>query len=72
LLFLHLVEWEPITFVCGDDAFSFANISFFSIQIGANVFMGLLSLILLPIVNKNYDPPSKLEAVKKKEFSAIA
>jgi len=58
--------------VGGDDAFSFANISFFSIQIGANVIIGLLSLILLPIVNKNYVPPGKLEPVNKKEFSAVS
>ncbi len=42
--------------VAGDDAFSFANISFFSIQIGCNIFIGLLALLLLPIINKNYEP----------------
>ncbi len=40
--------------VSGDDGFSWANISFFSIQIGANVFLGLLSLLILPIYNKQY------------------
>jgi len=35
----------------GPDAFSFANIVFFTIQIGANVLLGLLALILLPIIN---------------------
>lgn len=40
----------------GDDAFSAANIIFFTISIGSNVLMGLLSLILLPVVNKDYQP----------------
>lgn len=38
------------------DAFSFANILFFSVQLGCNVLGGILSLILLPIVNKGYEP----------------
>ncbi|MEL7021433.1 MAG: lysylphosphatidylglycerol synthase transmembrane domain-containing protein [Bacteroidota bacterium] len=36
----------------GDDAFSFANISFFSINLGCNVLMGVLGLLLLPVYNK--------------------
>ncbi|GAB4255343.1 MAG: lysylphosphatidylglycerol synthase transmembrane domain-containing protein [Saprospiraceae bacterium] len=40
----------------GDDAFSAANIIFFTISIGSNVLMGLLSLLLLPIVNRDYEP----------------
>ncbi len=40
----------------GDDAFSFANINFFSVQIGSNIFLGIVALILLPIINKNYHP----------------
>ena len=42
--------------VSGDDAFSFANISFFSINLGCNVLLGVIGLILLPIYNKNYKP----------------
>lgn len=42
--------------VGGDDAFSFANISFFSINLGCNVLLGIIGLILLPIYNKNYNP----------------
>jgi glycosyltransferase 2 family protein len=42
------------------DAFSFANILFFSIQIGCNMIIGVLSLILLPIINRNYEPKPKL------------
>lgn len=35
------------------DGFSFANIMFFGVNIGGNVVFGLLSLLLLPILNKN-------------------
>lgn len=38
--------------VNGSDAFSFANIVFFSIQIFINIIFGILSLIILPIINK--------------------
>ncbi|MDZ7877502.1 MAG: lysylphosphatidylglycerol synthase transmembrane domain-containing protein [Saprospiraceae bacterium] len=37
----------------GDDAFSFANIMFFSIQIFYNIVAGLLSIYLLRKMNKN-------------------
>ncbi|MEM9886094.1 MAG: lysylphosphatidylglycerol synthase transmembrane domain-containing protein [Bacteroidota bacterium] len=37
----------------GNDAFSFANIVFFSLQIGANVLLGLVALVILPILNIN-------------------
>lgn len=37
------------------DAFSFANIIFFTIQFFCNVFFGLLAYLLLPLVNKNYE-----------------
>lgn len=40
----------------GEDAFSFANILFFSIQILCNVSFGLLALILLPILNRTKQP----------------
>lgn len=38
------------------DAFSFANILFFSVQLGINVFIGLLALIALPFMNRDYKP----------------
>lgn len=38
------------------DAFSFANILFFSIQLGCNIFIGLLSVLSLPWLNKGYEP----------------
>jgi uncharacterized protein (TIRG00374 family) len=37
--------------VAQSDGFSFANILFFSVQIGCNVLFGILALILLPIIN---------------------
>lgn len=37
------------------DAFAYANINFFSIQIFCNVFFGLLAYLLLPLLNKNYE-----------------
>ena len=38
------------------DAFSFANILFFSVQIGCSVVIGILALIFLPIINNRYYP----------------
>lgn len=38
--------------VSGSDAFSYANISFFTIQIFYNVVAGVLSLLLLPVLNR--------------------
>ncbi|MBB4079293.1 hypothetical protein GGR28_001913 [Lewinella aquimaris] len=40
----------------GEDGFSWANISFFSINIGCNVLIGLLALLLLPRINRSYTP----------------
>lgn len=34
------------------DAFSFANINFFSIQIGCNLLIGFIALLLLPALNR--------------------
>lgn len=44
------------------EAFSFANISFFTIQLFTNVIIGILSLILLPLINRNYKPVPIKEA----------
>jgi len=38
------------------DAFSFANIAFFSIQFFCNILMGIICVILLFLINKNYKP----------------
>ncbi len=42
--------------VSGPDAFSFAMIIFLIINICVNLLMGVVSLIILPIVNKSYHP----------------
>ncbi|MEL6864827.1 MAG: lysylphosphatidylglycerol synthase transmembrane domain-containing protein [Bacteroidota bacterium] len=51
-----VVEALALYNIGGDDAFSFANILFFSVQIGCNVILGILSLVLLPIINRAYEP----------------
>ncbi|HHB77924.1 MAG TPA: flippase-like domain-containing protein [Saprospiraceae bacterium] len=38
------------------DSFSFANIIFFAIQIFGIVILGLVSLVLMPIMNRDYQP----------------
>jgi hypothetical protein len=38
--------------ISGSDAFSYANIAFFAIQILYNIIGGVLALILLPLLNK--------------------
>ncbi len=44
----------------GDDGFSFANIGFFSVQLGCNVILGILALLLLPVINRHYQPQQPL------------
>lgn len=51
----------------GNDAFSFANISFFSLNLGCNVLLGILVLLFLPIINQNYEPQPVQEKNAKKE-----
>jgi uncharacterized protein (TIRG00374 family) len=46
--------------VAGDDAFSFANIAFFSISLGVNVLLGIIGLIILPLINRGYSPSSQM------------
>ena len=36
----------------GDDAFSFANIQYFSVQLFGTILLGIVGLIVLPIINK--------------------
>lgn len=38
------------------DAFSFANIAFFSAQFATNILLGVTALIYLPVINTNYEP----------------
>ncbi len=42
--------------ISGDDAFSLANVLFFSVNMFCNIFFGIVGLIVLPIINKNYIP----------------
>lgn len=51
----HYLVGEALSMygVSGVDAFSFANIVFFSIQLFVNILFGIISLIVLPVINKN-------------------
>ena len=40
----------------GDDAFSFANIQYFSVQLFGCMLVGIIGLIALPIINKKVKP----------------
>jgi uncharacterized protein (TIRG00374 family) len=40
----------------GDDAFSFANIQYFSVQLFGCMLLGIIGLIALPIINKKTKP----------------
>ena len=46
--------------ISGSDAFSYANIAFFAIQIFYNIVGGVLALVLLPILNRQ---PASMEQV---------
>lgn len=46
--------------VNGDDGFSMANIAFFSINIFCNILFGILALLLLPVLNRGYQPEKAL------------
>ena len=45
------------------DAFSFANILFFSVQIGCNILLGLVALVVLPLINRHYHPQPAVEGL---------
>ena len=61
---LFIIQLLAIYGVSETDAFSFANILFFSVQLGINVVVGLAVFLLLPIINKNYHPEPLPEAAK--------
>ncbi len=50
----HYLVGEALSMygVQGADAFSFANIVFFSIQLFVNILFGIIALIILPAINK--------------------
>jgi len=54
----HLLVTSLLTLygIAEADAFSFSNILFFSVQLGINVVLGIIALIVLPIFNRNYKP----------------
>ena len=47
---LKLYDIDPL------NAFSWSNISFFTINIGCNVLIGLVALLALPGINRSYEP----------------
>ena len=48
---LMVIQALAIYNIDGADAFSFANILFFTINLGCNIIFGLLGLLLLPMLN---------------------
>lgn len=46
------------------DGFSFANILFFSVQLGINLVIGIIVLVGFPLINKNYHPEPLQEEAK--------
>jgi hypothetical protein len=46
--------------VAGEDGFSFANIAFLCINLGGNILMGLIALVILPLLNRDYAPEPHL------------
>lgn len=54
----HFLAQLALSFhgVSGSDGFAWANISFFTVNLGANIISGIIALILLPILNKDYEP----------------
>lgn len=54
--FLVITALTAFYGIKGDDAFSVANIIFFSIQIGLTSLLGIAALLILPIYNKHYHP----------------
>lgn len=47
----------------GNDAFSLANIAYFSIQLGGNILFGIMALLLLPVFNRDYHPQPAASAM---------
>lgn len=56
--FLVITSLTAFYGIKGDDAFSVANIIFFSIQIGLTSLLGIAALLILPVYNKHYHPQS--------------
>lgn len=56
--FLVITALTTFYGIRGDDAFSVANIIFFTIQIGLTSLLGIAALLILPAYNKHYQPNS--------------
>lgn len=54
--FLVITALTTFYGIRGEDAFSVANIIFFTIQIGLTSLLGIAALLILPIYNKHYHP----------------
>lgn len=61
---LFIINLMALYGVSEADGFSFANILFFSVQLGINVVVGLIALLTLPVLNKNYKPQPLSETSK--------
>ncbi len=61
---LFIINLMALYGVSEADGFSFANILFFSVQLGINVVIGLIALLALPAMNKNYQPEPLPEEAK--------
>jgi len=63
----HVMVISALTIygIHGDDAFSFTNIQYFSIQLFGTLLWGIIGLIVLPLINKKdkkhvtYYPPGR-------------
>lgn len=47
--------------ISGEDGFSWAMLAFVSIQLGCNILIGILGLLLLPFINRHYQPVPETE-----------
>lgn len=61
---LFIINLLAVYGISEADSFSFANILFFSVQLGINVVFGLIALLALPAINKNYHPTPLAEEAK--------
>ncbi|MEM6397939.1 MAG: lysylphosphatidylglycerol synthase transmembrane domain-containing protein [Bacteroidota bacterium] len=54
----HFLTGEALQLygVSAGDAFSWSNIAFFTVTIGVSVLVGLVSLLVLPRINRDYEP----------------
>ncbi len=52
-----MVMWGLALYgISQDDGFSFSMILFFAIQLISSIGLGILSIIIMPLINRNYTP----------------